>query len=83
MGIITEKQFDLALRKFIVAVDENAIDGRTPTVNLDKLSQGGTTAEYKHAKNPVTVEKGSRIVYEFRVYNEGDVPNKVNSCNSQ
>lgn len=79
MGIITEKQFDLALRKFIVSVDENAIDGRTPVVNLDNLAQGGTTAEYKHAKNPVTVEKGSRIVYEFRVYNEGDVPNKVNS----
>ena len=76
-GIIVEKHYDLALRKFIVSVDGDATQGRTPEVNVDNLVAGGNVGEYKHAKAPVTVTKGSKIVYEFRVYNEGEIDSKV------
>ena len=73
--------YDLALRKFIVSVNGTATTGRTPTPteeSLQKLADGTiTTAEYAHAKAPITVKKGDRIVYEFRIYNEGGVDAKV------
>ena len=64
---------DLALRKYIVKVNNKSVD-RAPQVDVSKLKDGtSTTAEYKHAKNPVSVSKGDTVVYEIRVYNEGDV----------
>lgn len=76
-GLIVQKHYDLALRKFIVSVDGDATEGRTPNVNVDDLAAGGNVGKYEHAKAPVIVEKGSRIVYEFRVYNEGEIDSKV------
>ena len=78
-GIITEAQYDLALRKFIVSINSEATEGREPVVSgLQELADGTSlTAVYSHAKSPLTVEVGDRIVYEFRVYNEGDVDAKV------
>ena len=78
-GKITEVQYDLALRKFIVSVNSEATSGREPVVNgLEELASGASsTAIYSHAKSPITVEKGDRIIYEFRIYNEGDVNAKV------
>ena len=68
--------YDLALRKFIVSVDGVA-QNRTPVPtpeSLDKLASGNAlTAEYNHPKAPVVIEKGNKIVYEFRIYNEGEV----------
>lgn len=76
-GTIIQKYYDLALRKFIVSVDGNATEGRTPTANTDDLVSGGNVGKYEHSKAPVTVQKGSKIVYEFRVYNEGELDSKV------
>ena len=77
IGRIEPKQYDLALRKFIVSVNGEAVQGREPiptTDSLQKLAAGTVdTAEYTHSKNPVPVKKGDRIVYEFRIYNEGDL----------
>ena len=73
--------YDLALRKFIVSVNGTATTGRTPTPteeSLQKLADGTiNTAEYTHAKAPITVKKGDKVVYEFRIYNEGGVDAKV------
>ena len=76
-GTIVKKNYDLALRKFIVSVDGDSTEGRTPTANVDDLVAGGNVGKYEHAKSPVTVKKGSKIVYEFRVYNEGEIDSKV------
>jgi len=73
--------YDLALRKFIVSINGNSVSGRTPvptTDSLRKLASGTvTTAEYTHSKNPLAVNKGDKVVFEFRIYNEGDVEAKV------
>ena len=63
---------DLALRKYIVKVNDTNID-RAPVVDVTNLKNGtSTTAEYKHPKNPVLVSAGDTVIYEIRVYNEGD-----------
>ena len=73
--------YDLALRKFVVSINGEATTGRTPVPtkeSLQKLADGSIqTAEYTHAKSPLTVKKGDRIVYEFRIYNEGGIDAKV------
>ena len=78
---IVNVPYDLALRKFIVSVNGTATTGRTPVPtadSLEKLANGNVqTAEYTHAKSPVAVKKGDRVVYEFRIYNEGDINAKV------
>ncbi len=72
----THKAIDLALRKFIIAVndkeimDSNGEYSREPKVDLSTLANG--TAEYKHKKDPVSVEVGDIVTYIIRVYNEGD-----------
>ena len=64
---------DLALRKYIVKVNDKAVD-RAPTVDVTGLKNGTSlTATYKHAKSPVKVSNGDTIVYEIRVYNEADI----------
>lgn len=69
---------DLALRKYIVSVtkangEKPDLGDRTPKVDVTDLKNGKSkTAEYKHAKNPVSVAVGDKVVYEIRVYNEGD-----------
>ncbi len=69
------KEFDLSLRKFITAVNGVAPQtSRVPQVNIDKLKTGtATTATYTHPKNPLRIEKGDRVTYTIRVYNEGDI----------
>ena len=74
------KEFDLALRKFITAINNNTLIGensRVPKINLTKLNTTDrtgkkiTTATYEHPKNPLLVETNDRVVYTIRVYNEG------------
>ena len=64
---------DLALRKYIVKVNDNTITNRKPNISLDGLKNGEMTAEYKHKKEAVKVGVGDKVVYEIRVYNEGSV----------
>ena len=76
-----QKYYDLALRKYIVSVDGEQTTGRVPSVSgLDKLADGSSNdAVYTHSKDVITVEKDSKIIYEFRVYNEGEVDAVVGS----
>ena len=73
-----DKEFDLALRKFI-----NSINGVEPSTSrvpkisdetLKDLADGRTTtAEKIHPKNPLAVKTGDSVIYTIRVYNEGDI----------
>ena len=78
--ILPGKSFDLALRKFITNINGKELvkeDGaylREPTIDLTPLINGiGTTAEYKHPKNPVGVAVGDIVIYTLRIYNEGEI----------
>ena len=74
-----EPTFDLALRKFITAVNDEElrdIDGsytREPDVDVTPLVQeSGTTAIYNHPKTPVSAAREDVVTYTLRVYNEGE-----------
>ena len=80
-----KKDFDLALRKFITAVNNKEFknsDGtyaREPKVDTTNLkNKTATTATYKHSKYPVSVQKGDVVTYTIRVYNEGELDGYVN-----
>ena len=72
------EEFDLALRKYIVALQDK--DGEEKTIsnarNLNNISLDslltGTTATYNHRKDPVVVEDGDEITYQIRIFNEGN-----------
>ena len=66
-----KKEFDLALRKYITKVDDKEYN-RAPNVDLSGL-KNGTTAIYNHTKDPIAVERNSKITYTIRVYNEGEI----------
>ena len=70
------KEFDLALRKYITKVDGVSLEGkasRVPNINEEtlKIETAGTTAIYKHKKDPVIVKTGSVVTYNLTIYNEG------------
>ena len=76
--IMFGKYFDLALRKFITAVNNKEITTREPQVVLDALKDGSsTTATYNHPKTPVNVYNGDIVTYTIRVYNEGQLDGYV------
>ena len=62
------KQFDLSLRKFITQVQNTEVTSRVPQV---KIQNGKIT--YEHAKDPLIVHVGDRIIYTLRIYNEGQI----------
>lgn len=64
------KDFDLALRKFITAVDGTAVNNRYPTPVIDEATG---EIKYNHPKDVVRVKNGSVVTYTIRVYNEGAV----------
>lgn len=73
---------DLALRKYIVSVNEEPVDNRKPKVYASNLVESGsqdTTAIYNHKKSPIEVSSGDKIIYEIRVYNEGNTDATVKS----
>ncbi len=73
-----KEEADLALRKYIIAVNSKEITDRTPSVDVEGLKDGkSTTAEYKHKKSPVEVKAGDLVTYRISVYNEGDTEGKV------
>ena len=67
------REFDLALRKYITKVNGKDLAGAASRVpNIDKSTlTSGTTATYKHKKDPVVVTTGSTVTYKLTVYNEG------------
>lgn len=65
--IIVQK-FDLALRKFITAVNDKEITNRFPVFSKD--SEGNY--KYTHTKTPVEVVNGDIVTYTLRIYNEGN-----------
>ena len=71
---VKEKRFDLALRKYITKVNEQELagdDSRVPNIDESTL-ESGTTATYKHKKDPVLVSTGDIVTYNLTVYNEGE-----------
>ena len=62
------RRFDLALRKFITAVDNKEITNRVPVFN--KVSD--TEYKYEHPKDPVEVANGNIVTYTLRIFNEGN-----------
>lgn len=73
---IKKQGFDLALRKFITKAGENELTGelsRIPSINLESLKTGETTAIYNHPKTPIYLKRGDTIIYTIRIYNEGDL----------
>ncbi len=67
--------FDLALRKFIVAVNDTPVSpSREPQVDVTQLADGtAQTAIKQHTKTPVQVAIGDTVLYTIRIYNEGNV----------
>jgi len=61
------RRFDLALRKFITAVNDEPVRGRAPIVTVS-----GGIVSYSHPKTPVEVINGDVVTYTLRVFNEGD-----------
>lgn len=74
LTIVENKSFDLALRKYITKVAGVELSGeniRVPNIDESTL-QTGTTATYKHKKDPVIVETGDIVTYKITIYNEGE-----------
>jgi len=68
------QEFDLSLRKFITKINDVAVIGREPVVDVSKLASGeDTTAIYNHSKVPIDVVLGDIVTYTIRVYNEADI----------
>ena len=66
------EEFDLALRKYITQVNgTNVANTRVPNIDLLTL-QSGTTATYKHRKDPVVVNDKDEVTYTLAIYNEGN-----------
>lgn len=87
------ENFDLSLRKFIIAINDTELKSdvaegnkytREPVVDTSKmgtLDENGnmvTTAIYNHPKTPVEVKKGDIVTYIIRVYNEGTLSGYAN-----
>ena len=65
-------EFDLALRKYITEVNGTQLtDKRLPYITADTL-QTGTTATYKHRKDPVIIKENDVVTYSITIYNEGN-----------
>ena len=67
--VFEKRDFDLALRKFITAVDDKEVTNRIPQFEIDE--EGNYV--YKHTKEPVEVENGNIVTYTLRIYNEGEM----------
>ncbi len=70
--------FDLALRKFITKINNQAVQiSREPQITAETIKdlQDGkiTTVTKTHTKNPLQVAKGDIVLYTIRIYNEGEI----------
>ena len=77
------KYFDLALRKYITQINgENVANTRVPAIDTSSLTTG-TTASYKHRKDPVAVTTGDKVIYNLTIYNEGQKPGRATKIEDQ
>lgn len=88
---ITTRVFDLSLRKFITAIKRGNsnvnFESRVPKIDTNTLINGienrtGTkeyTATYTHSKTPLKVQKGDKVTYTIRIYNEGEIEGTATS----
>ena len=82
-----QKIFDLALRKYITEINNNKLETlnqqkRVPEIS-EKTLQTGTTATYKHIKQPVEVETNDIVTYAITIYNEGEKSGYANQIIDQ
>ena len=80
-----EKVFDLALRKYITKINGEALTGsnvRVPKVDESTLTNG-TTATYRHKKDPVIISTGDKVTYELTIYNEGEKAGRASTIVDQ
>ena len=71
------QEFDLALRKYITKINgKNVADTRVPSIDKTTLDNG-TTATYKHRKDPILVKNGDIVTYNLTIYNEGDIEGRA------
>ena len=52
--------------------DKTVANSRVPVIDESTL-ESGTTATYKHRKDPVEVKLNDTITYNITVYNEGEL----------
>ena len=75
--VIDSRVFDLALRKWIVQVDETSYANRAPSqfgiidtgLTVQLLKEG--TLPYDNPKDAIKVQLGSKVTYKIGIYNEG------------
>ena len=83
--VIKPAVFDLALQKYIADIYSDAemsatvVRGRkAPIIDTTKLANGtATTATYIQDKTPIKVKSGDYVLYNFTVYNEGQIDGYV------
>ena len=78
------EHIDLALRKYVAAISKKdttfdkaeylqGVVSRVPEVNIKNLDEGKErTATYNHRKDAVEVKRFNYILFNIRVYNEGN-----------
>ncbi len=75
-------EFDLALQKYISGIYSKGDIKEcknAPVVDTKDLSSGKvTTANYMQDKLPIKAKQGDFVIYNFIVYNEGDLDGYVN-----
>ena len=77
------KYFDLALRKYITKVNDVAVENtRVPNIDTSTITSG-TTATYKHRKDPVRVTTGDKVTYNITIYNEGEKAGRATKVEDQ
>ena len=71
------QEFDLALRKYITKINgKDVANTRVPSIDKTTLDNG-TTATYKHRKEPILVKNGDVVTYNLTIYNEGDIEGRA------
>ena len=81
--VIKNKVYDFAIQKYISNVYTDKFESKggrkAPIINTKELASGEkTTADYIQDKNPIKVKNGNYVVYNFTVYNEGEIEGFVN-----
>ena len=70
---------DLVLRQFITKINGlDAIENREPYITTIRKVYNYDPIYYRHSKIPLVVEKGDKVTYKIRVYNEDNLAGKVN-----
>ena len=82
--IPNDRTYDVALRKYIRTIYKQ--NGQVIDVNRNlrvqsEVPEGFTGNYYLHAKDPISVDVGDRVVYGFKLINEGNSTINVEKIN--